>query len=123
MKYSWDPVGGAYVGAVYRPPRPEELARIEFSPIVLLDKEDLRAALAHEMVHHWEWNHPHSESGLVFSPDIREFSGRRFPEPERHLEWRLAHSSKFLAKASEVAQALQRPIQEFLFKDSAAHLL
>lgn len=123
MKFSWDPVGGAFVGAVYRPPQEERLARIEFSPLVLLDKQDLRIALAHEMVHHWEWVHPESGRSNFYSIEIRDLSRQRFPQPEREYDWRLAHSSKFLAKARDVAEVLQLPIEDFLFKESAGLLL
>ena len=54
MKFSRSQHGG-HLGADYRPPINGRPARIGILPFLLLDKKDVRIALAHELIHHWEF--------------------------------------------------------------------
>ncbi len=116
MKFCRDILSDGYVGAYYGPPNSDRNAEISLFPIVLLDKKDALIALAHEMVHHWEWLQGHRRSDVVYPLEIQGIVQRQFPEPERQYDWRLAHSARYLAKATEVASILHLPIKEFLFK-------
>ncbi len=116
MRFSRDIFGGGYIGATYRPPGIEEKAQIGFFPIVLLNKDDTLTALAHEMVHHWEWIQRERGGHCFLQPEVENMILRQFPDSDQHYGWRLGHSFQFIAKASEVAQTLKLPLKEFLFK-------
>lgn len=117
MKYCRDLLSGGYVGAYYRPSHGNLPAEIGIYPLVLTDAREARIALAHEMVHHWEWQHRHTAAGYVCPAKAHYFVRRQFPEPEQKYQWRLSHSFQFLGKASEVAEKLGISLREFLFKN------
>ena len=125
LKYSRDLIGKGYTGAVYNPPAREHDAEFGFYPIVLLQKEDALTALAHEMVHHWEWVNRERGTHLPLHPEVEDLIRYQFSDStsHQHYDWRLGHSFKFIAKACEVATTLQLPIKEFLFKDSVPNLV
>lgn len=117
MKYSWDLLAEGYVGAYYIPPQGEKSAEIGMYPLVLTSADDARIALAHEMVHHWEWQHRHHPLRAVCPAPAHYLVKRQFPSAEKQYHWRLAHSFQYLAKAGEVAKTLGISFREFLFKN------
>jgi len=116
MKYSYDLLGEGFVGAYYVPPQDDRPAQIGIYPWVLTSEADARLALAHELVHHWEWQHREHGPGLLSPRPVHFLVRRQFSSPEKQYHWQLAHSFRFLAKAAEVARSLGIPMQDFLFK-------
>jgi hypothetical protein len=117
MKYSWDILGEGYVGAFYLPDCGDRPAQIGIYPLVLTSAEDARLALAHEMVHHWEWHHRHQPAQAICPPPAHFLVRRQFPSVEKQYHWRLAHSFRFMAKSGDVARILGISLNDFLFKN------
>jgi len=115
MRLSKRPLAEHLGAAFYRPARPEDPAEIGIFPNVLLDRDETRIALAHEMVHHWEWTSP-EEDRFELPPEIEAILTENLKSPSRAEAWRRHHSPRFLHKIGEIAQGLQIPVGKFLFK-------
>jgi len=115
MKFSKCLQGG-YFGADYKPPNHRRPALIGVYPILLLKKEDVIIALAHELVHHWEYMTPLPINSRQYPLEMDSLIQFRFPCSPREENWRRSHSPYFLSKSWEVAQQLGIPIRDFLFK-------
>ena len=115
MKFSKS-LNGAYLGADYKPPSKGEPARIGIFPFLLLKKRDVTIAIAHEMVHHWEFFNPARENPALYPNEVDYLIRLRFHQRHMEEEWREKHSNHYLEKSWEVARILRLPFEEFLFR-------
>lgn len=115
MRFSKD-VWGDYMGARYRPPGMDRPASIHLFPFFLLEKKDIQLALAHELVHHWEFETGGGFINGTSSGELDRIIKKRFPQKFQRQRWLTTHSPIFLKKSSEVAQSLGLPLTQFLFR-------
>lgn len=101
--------------AYYAPASGDKAAEIGLFPNILLSRRKAKVALAHEMVHHWEWTAP--EGKEEDAAQIAEKTVERlFPKHRERQRWRRHHSARFLSKASLVAAILKIPLSDFLVR-------
>jgi len=115
MRYSknWE---GGFSGARYLPPNGSRPARIKIFPLLLLKKRDVRAALGHELVHHWEFLIPGSDRTYLYPNGVDLSIAQRFGDQGIRQRWLSTHSPRFLMKSCEVAEFLDLPVSDFLFR-------
>ena len=106
-----------FCGGKYLPAGKGLKPQIILFPCALLNKDVAKRGLAHGMIHHWEhsfndnpngWNYPEELNEIVY----QRFKGKR---TSREALWRERHSSRFLAKAYQVARKLNISLENFLF--------
>lgn len=115
MKFSKS-LNGGYLGADYKPPKNGQPARIGIFPFLLLKKRDVSIAIAHEMVHHWEFLNQISDKPGIYPSEVDYLIRLRFHQRSMEEEWRQKHSGRYLEKSWEVAKILRLPFEEFLFR-------
>src|SRR5262249_13564778 len=96
--------------------REDHPAEIALFPSVLLDREETRTALAHEIVHHWEWTTQEVQDSRTNLFEVEAILRERFSDSFQEKRWRSRHSDRFLAKICTIAHSLHRPVEDFLFK-------
>jgi hypothetical protein len=116
MRLSRRPLEEFQGAATYQPAREDHPPEIALFPSVLLDREETKIALAHEIVHHWEWTTEEREDSETNLSEVDAILRERFSDPSQEKRWRSRHSDRFLTKIRRIAQALQRPVEDFLFK-------
>jgi len=117
MRLARRPLEDFSSSAYYAPAFEDRPAEIGLFPNVLLDPQEARIALAHEMVHHWEWSLPEERAdSREEAPEVKEALHRFFKNKAIERSWRRHHSERFLSKAWEMAKQFKVPLREFLFK-------
>jgi hypothetical protein len=117
MRLARRPLEDFSSSAYYAPAFEDRPAEIGLFPNVLLDPQAARIALAHEMVHHWEWTLPEDPTApSPEPPEVKEALHHFFRNRAIEKSWRRHHSQRFLSKAWEMAQQFELPLKEFLFK-------
>lgn len=107
---------GDFLGARYHPPRKDQDARISLYPFFLLEKKDIQATLAHELIHHWEYLNGNSGRIRAYPKRVDDLIHDRFPNNSSRSYWLSKHSKRFLDKSWEVTRKLKIPIEGFLFR-------
>jgi len=77
-------------------------------------ESEVRTALAHELVHHWEVTNSSNTSDLPYPKEADTVIKSIFPDPNKEGRWRSGHSEAFVTKASVVAKVLGIPLEDFL---------
>ena len=115
MRYSrnWE---GGFSGARYLPPNGTRPASIQIFPLLLLKKRDVRAAVGHELIHHWEQGTPVADRTYLYPHIIDEVIFQRIADRARREHWLETHGPRFLMKSCEVAEFLDLPVRDFLFR-------
>lgn len=109
--------GGERIVAHYVPASRGHQARISLYPHALLSEQNARAALAHELIHHWEATIVEDGSSISYPPVVNQIIAKRFPDQKTEQKWRKSHSIQFIAKVSKVSRALGLSFMELIFPD------
>jgi hypothetical protein len=120
IKRNWlphDPPGGGQTVAHYKSTTKKHPAEISLFPLTLLNKNDARTALAHEMIHHWEATTEERFEDQNYPPTINYAISRRFLNARRERHWRSTHSSQFINKACAMSSIINVAVEELLFKE------
>jgi hypothetical protein len=115
MRYSrnWE---GGFSGARYIPPSGTKPARIQIFPLLLLKKRDVRAAVGHELIHHWEYETPPADRTYLYPASLDEIISARLSDAVSRQRWLNTHGPRFLMKSCEIAEFLDLPVRDFLFR-------
>src|SRR5262245_12129664 len=113
MRLSRRPLEEFQGAATYQPARVDHPPEIALFPSVLLDREETRIALAHEIVHHWEWTMEEINDSQTDLSEVDAILRERFSDSSQEKRWRSRHSDRFLTKILRIAQALHRPVEDF----------
>jgi hypothetical protein len=115
MRYSrnWE---GGFSGARYLPPDGARPASIQIFPILLLKKRDVRAAVGHELIHHWEYETPRADRTYLYPQLLDEIISQRLSDRTSRERWLSTHGPRFLMKSCEIAEFLDLPVRDFLFR-------
>jgi hypothetical protein len=118
IRRTWLPHGVTHDGhtmAYYDPPDKTHPARISFYPTALLNKNDARIALLHEMIHHWEATRDEMIDG-PYPFSIDETIVKQHSSARHEKAWRSKHSSRFIHKAHQLATELGVATEDLLFR-------
>jgi hypothetical protein len=109
-------LGEYAAGSEYRPARGGSPAAIMLHRSLLADRGLLRAALVHELLHHWE--HLLDGAGrrpAGYAPAVEALVLRLLPDLVRQRRWRERHSTLYVAKALAGCDQLRVPLEALLF--------
>jgi hypothetical protein len=107
---------GGFSGARYFPTTDNKPARILIFPLLLLKKRDVRAAVGHELIHHWEYENPLADRAYLYPKPLDEIIFQRLSDGASRERWLATHGPRFLMKSCEVAEFLDLPVRDFLFR-------
>lgn len=116
MRLSRRPLENHRGAAFYRPAHRESPAEIGIFPHLLLNREETRIALAHEMAHHWEWSLPEEKEPEAVCVEVKSLLEENLQDAFQAENFQRHHSSRFLGKIQQIARSLQIPVGKFLFK-------
>jgi hypothetical protein len=75
-------------GGHYEPPEADKAAQIVLFSSVLVEEEEAKLVLAHEMIHHWELTSSGGSDKVSYASEIDDLIKNRFPRQVDERRWR-----------------------------------